>query len=58
MREAKQTFEERVNKILDQHSVLSLVIVALVVLACLVLLFWFIVFSGLSSTADFIYAGF
>lgn len=58
MREAKQILEERVNKILDQHSVLSLTVIVLIVLACLVLLFWFVVFSGLSFTADFIYAGF
>lgn len=58
MREAKQTAEERLRNMAARHPWRSLIVLVAIVLGCFVLMFWFVVFSGLSSTADFVYAGF
>lgn len=39
----------------ENHQRLSAVILCGITAACLMLLFWFTIFSGLGSSADFIY---
>lgn len=46
---------EFASRFIDRHPIIAIIIVALFVCACLLVLFWFVVFSGLSSSADFIY---
>lgn len=41
-----------------RHGVLAAAVIALIVLACLLFLLWFVVFSGMSASADFLYAQF
>lgn len=43
---------------IDRHPVFATLVLAMFVCGCLLVLFWFVVFSGLSQTADFIYAKF
>lgn len=40
---------------IDRHPAIATLVGAMLVCACLLVLFWFVVFSGLSSSADFIY---
>lgn len=40
---------------IDAHPILAMLVFACLVCCCLLVLFWFVVFSGLSSTADFVY---
>jgi general stress protein CsbA len=42
----------------EAHSTLRVVLIAAAVCAGLLLTFWFIAFSGISSSADFIYSQF
>lgn len=47
-----------ITHLIDRHPVIATLIGAVLVCACLLVLFWFVVFSGLSSSADFIYNNF
>lgn len=58
MRKARQSLGEWLGVVAGRKPVATCIAMTCVVLGCLCLLFWFTVFSGLSSTADFIYAGF
>lgn len=44
--------------VLERHPVLSCAVLAAAVAGSLLLLFWFVAFSGLGATADFVYARF
>lgn len=46
------------DRFIDRHTAIATLLFAAFVCVCLLVLFWFVVFSGLSSTADFIYAQF
>lgn len=50
--------KEFVSAFIENHPVWATLTLAAFVCACLLVLFWFVVFSGLSSSADFIYAQF
>lgn len=50
--------KEFVASFIESHPVIAMLVLAAFVCACLLVLFWFVVFSGLSSSADFIYAQF
>lgn len=50
--------KDKLAAFIDQHPVIAMLGLALFVCVCLLVLFWFVVFSGISSTADFIYAQF
>ena len=50
--------ETALDSFIDRHPILATIVLAAFVCACLLVLFWFVVFSGLSGSADFIYAQF
>ena len=52
------TGNEFVSACIENHPVWATLVFAAFVCVCLLVLFWFVVFSGLSSSADFIYAQF
>lgn len=54
----KQPVSERLKALVMGHDKLFGVLTAVLVAGCLGLLFWFTVYSGLSGSADFIYAQF
>jgi hypothetical protein len=47
-----------VDAFVEQHPVCATLCVAIIVFALLSVTFWFVVFSGISSSADFIYSHF
>lgn len=58
MSKAKLQQQEDGTGFFRRHSVLAAALIALIVLACLLFLLWFVVFSGMSASADFLYAQF
>lgn len=58
MSEIRQNVDRHLSALAEKHAILVGVIVATVVAACLLFLLWFVVFSGLSASADFLYAQF
>lgn len=54
----KPTVTERLAGFVMRHSALATVGTALLVCGILVAVFWFTIFSGLSTSADFVYAKF
>ncbi|MDD6651548.1 MAG: hypothetical protein PUE49_05040 [Eggerthellales bacterium] len=52
------SLRDKAWELLQAHPALTLVLLALVVAGTLALTFWFVVFSGLASSADFIYSQF
>lgn len=54
----RQKPTEKLAEFALAHGGLSMAATALVVCASLILLVWFILYSGISSSADFIYAQF
>ena len=54
----KAALPERAGAFFRKHGVLSAVCIAVAVACALGLTLWFEVFSGLSSSADFIYSQF
>lgn len=55
---AKKNLRERAGDWASRHGFLTGVGVAVLVAAALGLTLWFVVFSGLSSSADFVYSQF
>lgn len=51
-------FKQTIALWFSDHPLLKGAAVSVLVATCLVVLLWFTVFSGMSSTADFIYAQF
>ena len=54
----KVPLPKRLKSFVAAHNAVFGVLTAVLVFACLALLFWFTIFSGLSGSADFIYAQF
>lgn len=52
------SLRQRLVDLLAAHPILATVVVGLFFAACFALLFWYVVFSGLSSSAEFIYSTF
>lgn len=54
----RASWRETARVWLAGHAVATFAVVALLFFVCLALLFWYLVFSGLSSSAEFIYSNF
>lgn len=54
----KKPLLDRASAWLWQHEALAFVVIALAVVACFALTIWFVVFSGLASSAELIYSQF
>lgn len=50
--------KEALATFMEAHPGVAAILLGILVCACLCLLVWFIAFSGLSSSADFIYSHF
>lgn len=54
----KKSLRERMGEWTSRHGILTGIGIAVIVAAALSLTLWFVVFSGLSSSADFVYSQF
>ena len=56
--ERELSLADRIESFARAHGVLSGIVIGALVFGVLALVFWFTLFSGISSSADFIYAQF